>query len=221
MVKAVVFDLDGTIGNTLPLCIAAFREAVEPYMDRALSDGDIIATFGPSEEGTIMQLIPDHYSEGVEAYLHHYARLHDRCPTPFDGIREIIDKLRSAGLTVALVTGKGARSCEITLARYGLSEVFDTIETGSPAGQRKKQGIEAVMAAYGLNPDELIYVGDAPGDIEVCHALGVPIVAAAWAETADPEALLPLCPHRIFHSVVDFNAYIDIEILGTGITGYK
>jgi len=53
-IKALIFDLDGTLANTLPLCVAAFRKSVEPLLDRAISDEKIIATFGPSEEGTIM-----------------------------------------------------------------------------------------------------------------------------------------------------------------------
>lgn len=44
-IKTVIFDLDGTIANTLPLCIAAFRKSVEPYLNAGLSDEDIIATF--------------------------------------------------------------------------------------------------------------------------------------------------------------------------------
>ena len=53
-----LFDLDGTLGNTLPLCIAAFREAVEPLSGECLIDADIVANFGPSEEGTIAALLP-------------------------------------------------------------------------------------------------------------------------------------------------------------------
>ena len=60
-IKGLIFDLDGTIGNTLPLCIQAFRQSIEPLAMKKLSDQDIIATFGPSEEGTIQTLIPEHY----------------------------------------------------------------------------------------------------------------------------------------------------------------
>jgi len=208
MTKAVIFDLDGTIGNTLPLCIAAFRKAVEPFSGKVLSDQDIIATFGPSEEGTILKLIPDHYQQGVENYLRHYAELHDSCPLPFEGMREIIQKLRSSGIIVAMVTGKGERSCEITLDQYQLRPFFERIETGSPQGQRKKEGIQAVLDSFGLKPAEAIYIGDAPSDIEACHRLGVPIVAAAWAETARPEELIALKPHRIFYTVPEFAAYL-------------
>lgn len=47
-IKGVIFDLDGTLANTLPLCIQAFRQSVEPLTLQPLSDEEIIATFGPS-----------------------------------------------------------------------------------------------------------------------------------------------------------------------------
>ena len=52
-IKLVTFDLDGTIADTLPLCIKAFRMAVQPYILQTLSEDDIIKTFGLNEEGMI------------------------------------------------------------------------------------------------------------------------------------------------------------------------
>ncbi|MGQ1947507.1 HAD family hydrolase [Geofilum sp. OHC36d9] len=58
-IKAVIFDLDGTLGNTIPLCIEAFRKSIEPLIGKKLSDQEITSTFGPSEEGTIKVLVSD------------------------------------------------------------------------------------------------------------------------------------------------------------------
>ena len=93
-VKAVLFDLDGTIGNTLPLCITAFRESIEPLAARSLTDDEIVATFGPSE-GTIAVLLPEKRAEGLDRYLRRYEELHCRWPSPFEGIPEILSYLKS------------------------------------------------------------------------------------------------------------------------------
>lgn len=63
-IKLAIFDLDGTLADTLPLCIQAFRQSVEPLINRSVTDSEIIATFGPSEEGTIKQLAPDGRYQG-------------------------------------------------------------------------------------------------------------------------------------------------------------
>src|SRR4249920_2534165 len=89
-IKAIIFDLDGTLANRLPLCIKAFRNSIEPLINRVVPDEEIIATFGPSEEGTIMMLVREHYEKGLAAYLHHYKILHSMCPHPFDGIKELL-----------------------------------------------------------------------------------------------------------------------------------
>ena len=136
--KAILFDLDGTIGNTLPLCIAAFREAIEPLAKRQLTDEEIIATFGPSEEGTIALLLPDKQTEGLSQYLSRYEGLHGRWPAPFDGIVEILSYLKAKQIVVGLVTGKGEQSTRVTLSNYGLDEYFDVIKTGAASGSGKR-----------------------------------------------------------------------------------
>ncbi len=89
-IKCVIFDLDGTVGDTVPLCIKAFKKSIEPLINKNVSDEEIIATFGPSEEGTIMALAPNFYDKGVEDYLKYYEEYHEMCPKPFDGIIDIL-----------------------------------------------------------------------------------------------------------------------------------
>lgn len=206
--KCIIFDLDGTIGNTLPLCIAAFKKAIEPLAGKVLSDKEIIDTFGPSEEGTVQALIPEYYEQGVEDYLRHYRDLHAMCDAPFEGIREVLDYAKAQNIRLALVTGKGERSTKITLDIFGICSYFKAIETGSPQGPRKVQGIKSVLKQLGIAPADSIYVGDAPSDIEASKEAGVPIVSAAWAETAETELLQMLQPDKLFTTIQEFRQYI-------------
>lgn len=212
-ISAVIFDLDGTLANTLPLCIQAFRHSVEPLIQRALSDTEIIATFGPSEEGTIMALAPDHYDKGVMDYLHYYEDLHGMCPVAFDGIKKLLDALKDNGIRIAMVTGKGKHSTEISLKYFELTHFFELIETGSPKGARKAEGIQVILDEWNdIRKEEVIYVGDAPSDIIASSKAGIPVIAAAWAETAEPEKLLELQPDEIFYSVEAFSNWIQQKI---------
>jgi len=207
--KAIIFDLDGTLANTLPLCISAFRKSIEPLAGREVSDAEIIATFGPSEEGTIMALAPNHYDKGVSDYLRIYEESHDMCPSPFDGIPELLDKLQEKGIRTAMVTGKGRKSAEISLIRFGVAHHFELLETGIPGGPSKPKGIKAILKQWSdLGNDEIIYVGDAPSDITACRETGIAIVAAAWAETAEPELLIPLQPDELFYTIADFSDWL-------------
>lgn len=208
-IKGVIFDLDGTIGNTLPLCIEAFRQSIEPLALKRLSDADIIATFGPSEEGTIQTLVPDHYEQGIVNYLQFYESLHDLCPSPFPGITELLDLLKEKGVRVAMVTGKGKHSTVISLKRFGLEGYFEQIETGSPEGPVKAAGIAAVLRRWkDLDKASVVYVGDAPSDITASRKAGVAVVAAAWAETAEPEILAAMQPDQLFDSITAFGDWV-------------
>lgn len=207
--KAVIFDLDGTIANTLPLCIQAFRASVQPFLQRTPSDEEIIATFGPSEEGTLMALVPDHYHEGISAYLHLYSALHSMCPAPFDGIQEILEKLKQKNVRVAMVTGKGKHSTLISLKYFSLTDYFSVIETGSPLGPRKPEGIQAVLDSWpDIDKEAVMYIGDAPSDITASRAAGIAVVAAAWADTADAEILRSMKPDALFFSVKAFGDWL-------------
>lgn len=207
MLKAVIFDLDGTIGDTLPICVQAFQNSVEPLSGKKLTMEEIISHFGPSEEGVIAALLPGRYEAGMAAYLHHYAQLHEMSPAPFEGIRELLAMLHENGVKNTIVTGKGAGTLAITLERYGLTDAFDAVETGSPLGPCKAEKIGAVLGQLGIQKEEAIYVGDAPSDITEANNAGIAVYSAAWASTAEPVLLEQMNPGRVFTRVEAFAAF--------------
>ncbi|MDR0536260.1 MAG: HAD family hydrolase [Puniceicoccales bacterium] len=196
--ESVLFDFDGTLADSLPLCIKAFREAVEPLAKRKLADAEIIATFGPSEEGTMASLLAGEATraEGVRRYLERYEALHEAmCPAPFPGIRKLLKSLGDAGIFLGIVTGKGPRSAAISLQKLDLAGAFATVKCGDASGPTKTRRLLEIFAENpALRPERSLYVGDAPSDVHACRAAGVPIAAALWAPTTDPAALLALRP---------------------------
>lgn len=207
-IRGVLFDLDGTLGNTLPVCIGAFRQAIEPFAGRKLSDAEIVATFGPSEEGTVHVLAPGHAAEALASYLHYYAILHDSCTEPFPGVVEMLTALQVRGVKLALVTGKGQGSADITLERLSLTSYFEHIEVGSPLGPRKSEAIAEILTRWDMEPTSAIYVGDAPSDIPSARRAGTYAIAAAWAATAEPDLLRAENPDALFLTLADFEAWL-------------
>ncbi len=209
MIKAVIFDLDGTLGDTLPLCVAAFKRSIEPLIDRKVSAAEIIATFGPSEEGTILTFVPNHYEKAVADYLINYEALHDMCPDAFEGILDLLVFLKSKSIRMAMVTGKGPGSTSISLKKFGLTEYFEIIETGKPSGPSKPEGIMNVIEKFApIKKSEIIYVGDAPSDVLACQKVDIPIIVAAWADTAEIRKLNKLKPNKMFYTISDFKLWL-------------
>jgi Predicted phosphatases len=208
MTKAIIFDLDGTLGDTLPLCIEAFRKSISPLAGKELTYAEIIATFGPSEEGTVRRLIPDHYDEGLHSYWKWYADLHSRCPDPFPGAVELLEDLAARGFILALVTGKAERSAEISLAHFKMGRFFQAREYGSPEGPSKDAGIRRILEKFGLEPEDAVYIGDAPSDVFYARKVGVPVISAAWAETSDLEELKAMEPDHVFSTIDELRTHL-------------
>lgn len=210
-IKLVAFDLDGTIADTLPLCIKAFRIAVQPYISQTLSEGDIIKTFGLNEEGMIRKVIKDEYwKQALQDFYPIYIKLHRfMCPQPFQGIRELIILLRQNNLIVALVTGKGAKSCEITLQQLGMNSDFDRIITGNAERNTKHEALNELLNIYHLSPAEIVYVGDTVSDIMQCKMVNVVCLSAAWSvENSINEDLEKYNSGKVFSSIEKLSEYL-------------
>ncbi|MGL6313036.1 HAD family hydrolase [Vibrio sp. WXL103] len=211
----IIFDLDGTLGDTLPLCISAFKEAIQPYSDKILTDQDIINTFGPSEEGTVLALAPSHYDVAIEKYLSLYEANHHRCPSPFPGIRSLLDTLKREKIYTAMVTGKGEKSTKITLDVFGLNEYFSIVKTGSIEGPVKPQRIEEVILESGIDRANTYYVGDTASDVIAARQCGLKTISVAWDSSADYQALESVKPDYLFNSVSDLQGFVEQQVLTT------
>jgi phosphoglycolate phosphatase-like HAD superfamily hydrolase len=208
--RAIIFDVDGTLADTIPLCVQAFRQALEPQLHRPMSDEEIKAAFGPDEEGTIQSFNPPDVKKATDDFVHYYESLHEEmCPKTFDGIKDLLSTLKSKGVHLAVATGKGKDCCQISLHRFGIQQYFEIIENGSPKGSRKPDAIREIVDAFGVPKDEVLYIGDSPGDVKESRKAGIHVVAAAWAGTADKEKLAKEQPDEIFDSVKDFAKWLE------------
>ncbi len=212
-IRGMIFDLDGTLADTLPVCFAAFREVFRSYLGIDYSDQQVRAMFGPSEAGILKDRIPERSEEALADYLSAYERHHRLCPEPFPGIREILERLGRHGVRLAVVTGKGQGSAAISLQSLGLDDLFDPVKAGAERGGIKPQAMREVLRAWGISPAEAVSIGDARPDVDSAKQVGLTPLAAAWAGTADFDLLASREPLTVFREVAEFAAWVD-EHLG-------
>lgn len=208
--RGLIFDLDGTLGDTLPVCFAAFRATFQQHQGRVLDDAAIHALFGPSEEGIFRQQFPDDWRTAMGIYLREYERAHARCPRLFPGMEPALIALKRRGVRLAVVTGKGPRSAAISARVFQLYRFFDAIEAADTDRPVKTRAIHHVLARWGLDPRHVAYVGDAPSDIDTARQTGLLPVAAAWAPTAAAERLHARAPAALFRSVETFASWTEV-----------
>lgn len=208
MLHGVIFDLDGTLGDTLPVCFAAFRGVFQEFRGVTYADDEIRAMFGPTEEGILESRLPADGGRPFERYLALYTEHHDLAPTPFPGIVGVLDGLTARGIPAAIVTGKGFRSAAISLDRWGIADRFTAVEAGGPHGNIKDRNMQRVLDIWGVSGPGVVSVGDAPSDVHAARAVGITAVAAAWASTTDRTALEAERPDAVFATVAEFAGWL-------------
>ncbi len=214
MLRAIIFDMDGTICDSFPLMIRSLRESIEPIVGHPVSDEDFMEALGPNENGIITNMLGDRYEKAAKRYDTLYEMyLPEMCPSPFHGIGEIFEYLKQKNVKTALVTGKNKTSCDITLRQFGMENAFDAVEYGSPVGSRKKEAIGIVLDKFGICPKEALYLGDAPSDTVFSHELGLQAAAALWAPSTNVEETLAAGPDLVCRTPADFLRFLK-ETLG-------
>ena len=122
VLRGLIFDLDGTIADTLPLCLTAFQRAVGRHAGREPDEAAVRALFGVSEEGMFARMLgAQHAAAATATYLEEYRRLHLEGPRPFEGLDELLTEATRAGVRLGIVSGKGAESLAIALPSRGAS----------------------------------------------------------------------------------------------------
>lgn len=208
MLRGLIFDLDGTLGDTLPVCCQAFRTVFRRRLGVQYTDREIRGMFGPSEEGIFQRVCPDEPGRALQDYLVEYQREHRCCPRPFAGIPGLLAQLRERGMELAIVTGKGPGSARISLETFRIAEHFSIVEAGSPSGGVKPDCMRRVLDRWAFSPGDVAGVGDSPSDILAAREAGIVGVAAAWAPGTDSGALRACRPDLLFGHVDAFSDWV-------------
>lgn len=210
--RAIIFDVDGTLVDTYRLYMESYRRALTPELGFAPSDEQILAHRPVSERGLLRGWVADDRLEACHAALRrHYAELHAALAEGFyDGVREMLAALRSAGIPLGVVTSKGREAWEVTTRHLDLGD-FAVVITEDDVAEPKPHpaGLLAAAAVLRVDPAEAVYIGDSTGDLRAGRAAGMPFGAALWPKTAPGERddfldrIRPLSPDRVFDRPAD------------------
>jgi pyrophosphatase PpaX len=200
-IRAILFDLDGTLVDTFHLYMEAYRRALRPVLGRELEAEDVAAQ-RPSSERRFLEdwLGTERAAECHAAMVQHYGELHaTMCEGTYDGVREMLQALRAAGIPLGIVTGKGRAAWEITSHELHLGD-FEVVVTEDDVAEPKPHpgGLLAALAELDLRPENAVYIGDSAGDLEAGRQAGMLIAGALWPKTDPGE------PERFREAVARF-----------------
>ena len=193
--EPIIFDLDGTVVDTVGLIRASFRHASRVVLGHELPDDVLLANVGEPLMTQMQVLDAARAQELYDAYREHNHRVHDEMIARYDGIEAALGRLKAAQRRLAIVTSKSAETTAMAFRAVGLREYFDTVVTASDTDAHKPSPEPIVLALerLGATPERAVYVGDAPVDVAAGKAAGVTTVAVLWGAFS-PAALAAAVP---------------------------
>ena len=185
MIKAVLFDLDGTLADTaLDLGYALNEQrrlhGLPPLPHEQIRPYASHGTIGLLEAGFGLAPEDESFAAMREEYLKLYTANLCRLTHLFEGMAQTLAQLEQRGMAWGVVTNKPARFTDPLMAALGLSERAASIISGDTCAHPKPHPEPLLCASreIGLEPQQCAYVGDAQRDMEAAIAAGMrPIVA--------------------------------------------
>ncbi len=186
--RAVIFDLDGTLVDSMPLVLRAFAHALLPYCGE-MTPEQITAELGGPPDRLLRKLIADE-SKIPEAMqrLMDYDLANWRLIQPFDGMHGLLDYLRGARHALGLWTGRERESTGLILREHGIAPKLDAWVCGDdlPTHKPHPGGLEEAMRQLAVSREQALFVGDADVDVLAGAACGVRTLLICHDRVIDP-----------------------------------
>ena len=208
-IKAIAFDLDGTLVETLPDLHESAIRMLAQIGRPPVSESTVRAFVGDGVDRLVKRLLtgtpdgdpdPALFDKAAEDFRSHYANVLMRASHPFSGVVSALNTLRTRGFKLACVTNKPARFTEPLLEGLALSGYFDLILSGDSLPRKKPDALPLVHSAqvFGIDPAHLLMVGDSPVDTGSARAAGCPVFCVPYGyrgtlavQELDCDAIVP------------------------------
>ncbi|MBD5559122.1 MAG: HAD-IIIA family hydrolase [Clostridia bacterium] len=186
-VRAVLFDLDGTLLDTLQDLVDSVNELLEKNGLPQRSFAEIRSYMGNGAAELVQCALPQRVGEAeLEEYLRQYREIYaknmERHTGPYPGIPEMLQKMKDAGIKTGVISNKPDWATR-KLSGKALGTLLDAAVGDRPGEVRRKpdpQPLELMMEQFGVSPQETIYVGDSEVDIETARNAGLEGIAVSW-----------------------------------------
>lgn len=208
---AVLFDLDGTLIDTIGLLLECARHTFEGRTP-APTDDEWIAGIGtPLRKQFAAYTTSDEEIEQLtQRYRTFQREHHDRLTSAFPGVLETLDELERRGHPMGIVTSKSNEMMDRGLEWVGIMKHMQT-RIGMDSAKKHKPDPEPVLVALeelDYSPHEAVFLGDSPHDIASGNAAGVTTIAALWGPFTR-EQLEPYHPAEWLEDIRKLPALLD------------
>ena len=187
-IKAVIFDLNGTLLDSLTDLHLSVNAAMEAHGFPSHSREEVCSYIGNGVYKLIERAIPEgadnvRFAETLEYFKEHYAEHMYDHTAAYEGIYEALDTLKAEGYRLAVVSNKFDAAVKELCARCFPEHIEVAIGECEAAGIKKKPAPDTVLAALrelGLERCEAVYVGDSDVDVHTAQNSGMECISVLW-----------------------------------------
>lgn len=185
-IKSIIFDLDGTLLDTLADLTDSVNEALKVHSLPLRTSDEIRRFVGNGARNLIACVVPGGESNPVfELTLNIYKNYYEyHCKDntkPYDGTLQMLKELKQRGVKIAVVSNKPDDAVKILCKEY--FEDYVDVAIGATEDMARKPAPDALLKAMeelGVSKEEVMYIGDSDVDIETAENAGVRFVAVTW-----------------------------------------
>lgn len=198
MKKLLIFDLDGTLADTLPTLTESMNSVLSEFSFPLVDDAHICRSIGNGMLILCRRCVPAEYYDDESVYMpflakykEAYARNYLDIDAPYDGLIEVIDELKTRGYAVASLSNKPHRyTVDIVEKLFGkgyFADVRGMIE-GVPAKPDPTSFLD-IAKSLGFTAENTIMIGDSEPDINVAINAGADCISVSWGYRSREELI--------------------------------
>lgn len=215
--KLAIFDLDGTILNTLDDLVDSVNYALDKYGYPKRTPKEIRKFLGNGSRNLIMLSAPKDISDDKFELLHqtfsdHYKINCSNKTAPYDKIKDVICTLRDNGIITAVISNKPDYGVQ-TLCKTHFQGLFDFVSGEKPDIPKKPQpdSVDAVINLFGIDKSNVVYIGDSEVDVMTARNANIDCICVTWG-FRDKEVFEELKSDMIANQAEDILKYINVAL---------
>lgn len=186
MIRGMIFDLDGTLLDTIADLASASNEVMKEYGFPVFTDEEIKMKVGNGNRLLMERCLPEDKKDLTEEALERFKKAYSKCyldkTRPYEGVYETVKELYDRGILLAVNTNKINDYCEKLIHKNFPGIVFVKI-LGNIEGIPTKPdpaGVEMILDLMKLPKEEVLYIGDSDVDIRTAKNAGLQSVWVPW-----------------------------------------
>ncbi len=212
-IKAAIFDLDGTLCDTIPAITEGINRTRKIYGLPTHSESDVLTYINYGSRELVRRAFPEFPEEKVGEILSEYTSQYGQCymitKEAYPGIKEILASLKEKGIKLAVLTNKmDGITQEIIYDVFGRDTFLYIVAQGMFPPKPDPQSANYLLEKLSVSREETVLIGDSHIDIRTAKNAGLHSIGVSWGYRT-PEILISEGAERIAETAYDIPAIID------------